>query len=249
MVLWFSLVIILSTFSVLYGLGQSIPAENFLGLGQTLLNTMTGLAPLILTIISGTMLPILAQKMVSFQYGNHLSVHEKCSHVVRLVLPGNIIIGFLVPLFVVIVVNEDCLKLWVEMWDACTCACSDDSNFDEEYGKYRPGCFINCPPICGFELCQLLTDLSDTGDLIITLLTHKEICSWGLSAYSRGHCSRVVINNLGNLLIQSTVSASHLATGWLTRCAGNPSLHFSSNHHESPCCCISPTFVDVIASR
>ena len=86
MVLWFSLVIILSTFSVLYGLGQSIPAENFLGLGQTLLNTMTGLAPLILTIISGTMLPILAQKMVSFQYGNHLSVHEKCSHVVRLVL-------------------------------------------------------------------------------------------------------------------------------------------------------------------
>lgn len=149
MLLWFLLVIILSTFSVLYGLGQSIPAKNSLGLDQALLNTMTGLAPLLLTIISGTLLPKLAQKMVTFQYGNHLSVHERCSHVVRLVLSGNIIIGFLVPLFVVIVVNEDCLKLWVEVWDAC----SDDSNFDEEYGKYRPSCFINCPSICRSELC------------------------------------------------------------------------------------------------
>ena len=86
MVLWFLLVIILSIFSVLYGLGQSIPAENSLDLDQALLNFMAAVAPAAPAIISGAVLPRLALKMVWFQYGNHLSVHERCSHVVRLVL-------------------------------------------------------------------------------------------------------------------------------------------------------------------
>lgn len=44
-------------------------------------------------------------------YDNQLGAHERCSHVVRLIFLGNMVIGFIVPLVVVVLVNEDCFKL------------------------------------------------------------------------------------------------------------------------------------------
>ena len=44
-------------------------------------------------------------------YDNQLGAHERCSHVVRLIFLGNMVIGLIVPLVVVVLVNEDCFKL------------------------------------------------------------------------------------------------------------------------------------------
>ena len=54
-----------------------------------------------------------------------------------------------------------------------------------------------------------LTDASQgKGDLVFEIINGGDICNYGFSAYSNGRCSRVVVDALGKLLIQSLVTVS-----------------------------------------
>ena len=92
------------------GFALSVPSENTLGINAETLSVMAGLSPVVSVGISSFVLPAVARKWVRISYSAKMSTNAQLTKSCFLMTTANLMSNLLVPLAVMLVLDQDCLK-------------------------------------------------------------------------------------------------------------------------------------------
>merc|ERR1711871_386161 len=137
----------LATFPAMFAMSRSLPEKNTLGLSKTLMDifgTFNGLIMYGLTeVIIPKMAPWLLKKMPN---GEDEAARD--THITRLILFANNLIMIIIPALVTILLSEDCMRGWLNLWSTC----EHSTNFDIDITLVSPALAVVAEICTGYHV-------------------------------------------------------------------------------------------------
>ena len=181
------------------------PDDNVLSLGSFVLDTIGTMIGVLLYVIKSFVLPSLAVSVSNFVYGSG-SVPPRVPGL--LMMSTMLVVVAFAPFVTVLLINQNCFALWLQLWLPCQSGSSFDTHLDATVGSYSfTSTFI--PSLWaekGENVCALFASCTTTADIIVntSITTNANICT--PSYRGDGSCPRSLISALGDIYTKELIA-------------------------------------------
>ena len=117
-----------SVVPVVYVMGESLPSDNRVGVGTTILPAVQASIGILQSVSSSLFIPFVCRKLASFCKTDVNQWLNACNLIQAL----RLLTSLVVPCLVTIILNQDCMGQWTQLWNPCRDGRSDfDFNITE----------------------------------------------------------------------------------------------------------------------